>query len=265
MKRIGFYLFAAANALMGLLNLLWGDFDPAHQPIQAFGDDIPGRHLYAYVAGALLLAGGVAMLLRGRYGRYGAIAVALVNAVVGIFWLPRLYTAPHYLGFTFPVMAGVLAGLCMQLIIVCAAILAYDTLSNPAAVRRDALTGVARWIYGVCAIDFGANHLASIHANTIYVPLWMPLGQPFWVVLTGVAFILAGVAILIGLVDAAAAWLLGLMFLVFSALTLLPALIASPHGLANWGGNSIEFVMVGAVWIFARRLAENAEGRSTAR
>jgi hypothetical protein len=49
MNRIGFYVFAIANIAMGLLNLIWGSFDPVHQPIQAFGDNIPGIHVYAYL------------------------------------------------------------------------------------------------------------------------------------------------------------------------------------------------------------------------
>jgi hypothetical protein len=80
----------------------------------------------------------------------------------------------------------------------------------------------------------------------------MPLGRAFWVVFTGIAFILAGLAILIRLADVAATWLLGLMLLVFSAVTLIPGLIASAHGLENWGGNVHEFVLVGAVWMFAQ-------------
>jgi uncharacterized membrane protein YphA (DoxX/SURF4 family) len=67
------------------------------------------------------------------------------------------------------------------------------------------------------------------------VPLirkWIPLGATFWAVLTGIAFVLAGLAIVSGVLDVLAARLLGLMLLVFIALALVPLIFASP---ANMG------------------------------
>lgn len=43
------------------------------------------------------------------------------------------------------------------------------------------------------------------------IPNWMPFGGAFWVVLTGVAFVLPGLAILSGILDVLAERLLALM------------------------------------------------------
>jgi hypothetical protein len=51
LPRAGIYLLAFATVVAGLFDLMWGDFDSAHQPIQAFGDHIPGREVMAYITG----------------------------------------------------------------------------------------------------------------------------------------------------------------------------------------------------------------------
>jgi hypothetical protein len=74
-------------------------------------------------------------------------------------------------------------------------------------------------------------------------------------VLTGIAFVLAGVAIVSGVLDVLAARLLGLMLLVFSALALAPLIFASPRDHASWGANAYNLTAVGAAWIVAGWLA----------
>ena len=71
---------------------------------------------------------------------------------------------------------------------------------------------VIRSIVGLCSIDFGLNHLLDIKDNLIYVPKWMPPGQQFWVIATGLGFVLAGLALLTGIQDLLAGRLLALMF-----------------------------------------------------
>jgi uncharacterized membrane protein YphA (DoxX/SURF4 family) len=83
----------------------------------------------------------------------------------------------------------------------------------------------------------------------------MPLGATFWTVFTGVAFVLAGLAIITGVLDVLAAWLLGLMLLVFSVLVLTPPIFASPHHHVPWGANAYNLTAVGAAWIVAEWLA----------
>ena len=34
--RIGVYVFGIASATFGVLNLIWGEFEPGHQPLQAW-------------------------------------------------------------------------------------------------------------------------------------------------------------------------------------------------------------------------------------
>jgi hypothetical protein len=47
--RIGIWIYGLATAAAGLMDLIWRDFDADHQPIQAWGDHIPGREILAYI------------------------------------------------------------------------------------------------------------------------------------------------------------------------------------------------------------------------
>jgi|SRR5579863_963372 len=83
------------------------------------------------------------------------------------------------------------------------------------------------------------------------------------VMVTGVCFVLAGLAILTGILDVLAAWLLGLMFLVFN-LTILPTYIfAHPKNHAAWGGNAYNLAAVGSSWILAEVIASRRSGGNT--
>ena len=87
----------------------------------------------------------------------------------------------------------------------------------------------------------------------------MPQSATFWTVLTGIAFVLAGLAIISGVLDVLAAQLLGLMLLIFSVLVLTPPIFASPHDHAAWGANAYNLTAVGAAWIVADWLASRRQ------
>jgi len=250
---LGVWLLAFATVTAGAFDLMWRGFDSAHQPIQAFGDNIPGREVMAYITGVWMIAAGVAILWR-RSAKAGAVALALIYLVFTIFWLPRFYNAPHYLGFHISVLVGVFAGFGSQLIVVGAGALLYASRS-PRGVLWPRTILFARWVFGICAIDFGLSHLTNIQANFVYVPKWMPLGSEFWVVVTGICFVLAGIAMLSGVLDVLAARLLALMFLAFNAIALPQFIFAQPRDHVPWGGYAYNLAAVAASWILADALA----------
>jgi uncharacterized membrane protein len=259
--KLGAYVYGLAAIATGVIDIVWGGFESAHQPIQAFGDNVPGQRILAYIIGAAFVAGGAAVL-SPRTARIGSIVLAIVYAIFTIFWLPRLYTAPHFLGFHAGVIVSVLGGVCQQLILVAAAWLIYEYTLQPAPLRRGASL-IVRWVFGLSSIDFGLAHLTGISTTAALVPKWLPFGQDFWVVLTGIAFVLAGVAIVTEIWDVAAARLLASMLLVFSAFALAPGIIAYPHNQIPWGSNAYNIAAVAAVWIFASCIAVGR--RQTAR
>lgn len=252
--RAGVYVYAAGSIAAGILDLIWGEFEAAHQPIQALGDHIPGREILAYTASIWMIAGGTAILWR-RTVRAGAWSLAAIYLVFAVFWLPRFYTAPHALGFGIPLLIGMLAGVAQQLILVAAAA---SVRTSPGIRGSTGLSQAAllvRWTFGLSSIVFGLAHLTGIREVADMVPKWMPLGGNFWAILTGIAFVLAGIAILSEMLDVLAARLLALMLLIFSVLVLAPKPIAYVHNHVVWGSNAYNLAAVGAAWIFAESIA----------
>lgn len=245
------YVFAAIAIATGIMDLVYRAFDTAEQPIQAWGDNVPGNHLFACVVGLALIVGGAA-LFDERTRRFGATVIAVVYAIFAAFWLPRLITAPAILGRFPGVYVGILAGVATQVIVICAACILYETRANADRAPRP-----VAWIFGICAILFGLQHLLNMHSpnNISMVPGWMPFGQVFWVLLTGSAFVLAGVAIILRVADVLAARLLGAMLLVFSAVTLLPILVAAPRSEPSWGSNLYNVIAAASAWILSDWLA----------
>lgn len=252
--RIGSTVFGIASVASGILDLIWGELEPAHQPLQAWGDHLPGMTIVAYVAAVWLIVGGTALLWR-RSLRVGAVALTILYGIFVLFPLPRLITAPHFLGYRVSVYIGVVANVCEQIILFTAAAALWNSLT-----RQTSSSGkgsmAARWTFGFCSVFFGLGHLTAVETVVPLVPKWLPLGGSFWAVLTGIAFVLAGLAIISGVLDILAARLLGIMLLVFSALSLVPLIFASPHNHVAWGGNAYNLTAVGAAWIIAERLAD---------
>jgi uncharacterized membrane protein YphA (DoxX/SURF4 family) len=256
-KRVGIYVYGMATVAAGIFDLVWGDFDASHQPIQAFGDYIPGRELFAYITAVWMIAGGAAILWR-RSAKAGAVATAVIYFIFALFWSPRFYSAPHFLGVRPSVYIGVLGGVGTQLIVVAAGALVYASLATNSSLWPRTIL-IARWMFGLCSITFGLVHLTGVKDNAIYVPKWMPLGGEFWTIVTGICFVLAGLAILAGILDVLASRLLALMLFVFSLLTLLPMIFVRPHAHDVWGGNAYNLAAAGAAWILAESLASSDE------
>ena len=251
--KIGIYVYGVASVVAGVLDLIWGEFDPGHQPLQAWGANLPGVTIFAYIAALWLIAGGAAMLWRGSR-RSGAVALTILYGIFVFFPLPRFYTAPHFLGYRTAVYIGVLGTVCEQIILFVGATVVWESL----AARGSPLHGAAltaRWTFGLCPVVFGLGNLSALETVVPLIPKWMPLGANFWAVLTGIAFVLAGLAIVSGVLDVLAARLLGLMLLVFSAVALPPLILASPRAHFSWGANAYNLTAAGAAWIVAEWLA----------
>ena len=105
--RGGIWFYGLATIITGILDLVWGAFEASHQPIKAMGRHIPGEHVLAYIAGAWLVAAGLAILSR-RNARMGAAGSAIIYLIFAFFWIPRFYVMTHMFGFGIGVVVFVL-------------------------------------------------------------------------------------------------------------------------------------------------------------
>ncbi|HLY41107.1 MAG TPA: hypothetical protein VKR52_07820 [Terracidiphilus sp.] len=251
---VGLYIFSLASIVTGVLDLVWHEFEPAHEPLQAYGDNIPGRTICAIIVACCLVAAGAAILSR-KTARYGAVALGIIFCLFAVFWLPRFYWVTVYRGVHIGNFIGVFGGVCQQLFLAGGAMLVYAANEPAGSPARANAFRRGLWIIGFSSVDFGLMHLTGIQPAADFVPKWIPLGGTFWAIVTGILFLLAGLAILTGIRDVLAAWLLGLMLLLFSALILTPMTFAAPYDHTSWGGNFYNLTAVGAAWMLAEQLA----------
>lgn len=256
------WLFGIASVWAGILDVVYGEFEPAHQPIQAWSDHIPGVAFLARLAAVWLIAGGLALLLRPA-ARSGAAALLVLYAIFCVFPLPRLITAPHFLGHQPRVYIGVIVSIGQQVIVFVGAVFLWLSLIRTSgAFARFTLAG--RWLFGLSAIDFGLGHFLSLQSTAAFVPSWMSPGGAFWTVLTGIAFVLGGLSIIAGVSDVLAARLTAIMLFVFSALVLTPRIFAAPHSHLAWGSDAYNLTAVAASWIVSAGLQKRREAVTAA-
>lgn len=255
--KVGVWFYGLGTALAGILDIAWGAFDASHQPIKSLGNNLPGQHMLAYVAGVWLVAAGLAILWR-RSARIGAAASAVAYLIFAALWLPRYYAGVHALGWRIDVLFGISFGLAQQLMLVAPAAIVYASTASRDSVLQKRAAIAARWLLGLPPVIFGVLHLIGIRVFASIVPHWMSFGY-FWAALTGIAFFLAGSAICSGIMDIVAAKLLALMLLLFEGFVEIPPIFVRLHNQATWGAAVYNVAAIGACWIFAEFVASRAD------
>jgi uncharacterized membrane protein len=253
----GVWFYGLGTAFTGILDIVWGDFDTSHQPIQSLGKNFPLQHLLAYVAGVWLVAAGLAILWR-RSARVGAAVSAIAYLIFAALWLPRYYVGVHTLGWRIAVLISVSFGLAQQIMLVAPAAIVYASAASLDTPLQKRAGIAARWMLGFPPIIFGLFHLTSIRVFASIVPHWMSFGY-FWAGLTGIAFILGGIAICSGVMDTMAARLLALMLFLFEGLVEIPPILIRLHNEKTWGAAIYNLTAIGACWIFAEFFASRAD------
>ena len=260
--RVGVYLLGLATIFAGILDLIWGDFDAGHQPIGALGVHIPGRALFAYITGVWMILAGSAILWR-RTVRMGAWAMAIIYFIFGMFSLPGFYTMPHRYGFHVTLILGVFGEMLQQFIVVAGCIVLYAAFVPPASRWTAKAPLVARLTFGLSGALFGLAHFTNPKGPVHMIPHWMPFGGPVWILISGIGFMLAGLAILSGILNVLAARLLALMLLVFEVV-LVPIIFGYPHVHEAWGASAYNLAVAGAVLIFAASITSRHAQREHA-
>jgi hypothetical protein len=160
-------------------------------------------------------------------------------------------------------LAGVTFGLAQQIMLVAPAAIIYASTASPDSPLQRRAAIAARWMLGIPPVIFGAFHLIAVPIFATIVPHWMSFGY-FWAALTGIAFILAGLAICSGIKAILAARLLALMLLLFEGLVEVPPVFSRLHNQPTWGAAVYNLSAIGACWIFAEFLASRAPQKQIA-
>ena len=255
--RVGMWFYGLSTVATGILNIVWGEFESSHQPVNSLSQHIPGEHALAYFIGFWLVAAGLAILWR-RATLMGAIGCALIYLIFALLWLPRYSAMTHQFGFHIGVVVFILGGIAQQFLLAAPAAIVYAAGGSPDPVWRERFAVTARLLLGLSPIAFGLEHLSITQAVARFVPHWIPFAT-FWTVLTGIAFLLAGSAIVSGIRDILAVRLLVLMLLLFEAAVEIPPVFLQPHKQVAWGGAIYNLTAIGAYWMFAEFVASRPQ------
>jgi uncharacterized membrane protein YphA (DoxX/SURF4 family) len=246
-SNLGGRVYGLGAVALGLVGLAWGDFATVWQPIQALPFTVPHRVALAYVAAAGLLSAGLAIQWR-RSARAGLLVLTVLYLIFALFWLPRV--------IGFPQLFGTWSGFLEEMSLVSAAVILYASLRPRDSFRASGIIQMGRLFFGICVLSFGLSHFFALPQTAAMVPGWIPPSQQFWAAATGVAHLLAGVAILTGVLDVLGSRLLTVMLATFGALVWAPALFAQPREHMVWAGNAINLALIGAAWVVADSIAD---------
>ena len=240
----GWRVYGLGVMALGMVCLVWGNFDPG-QPVPK---DFPDRTALAYAAAAFMLVAGAAVEWR-RAAAWGAAALTAYYAFIVVILMNGRLVLAHYAEF------GTYSGVAEQLAIAAGGLIVYAASAKIDTATAARLTRVGQLAFGVCVLLFGGAHFFYMNLTAPLVPKWLPPSQEFWGYATGVAHIAAGLAILTGVRARLAAILLTVMFASFTPLVHLPMLLADPSRYVNWTENALNLALVGAAWAVADSLA----------
>lgn len=240
--RVAHLVYGASAAGLGVLVLLAGDLAYVFQPLPRW---MPLRAWLAYVSGAVLVAGGLALLAR-RMVRLAALVLTVHFAA----WL-LLCDVPATLAR--PSVVGNWEGCGLVMTVIAGGWILFARSGQPPTGRAARLRGdrglrLARQVYAAGVPLVGLAHFVNAHEATVYVPTWLPL-RIDWVYLTGAGHIAAGLAILLGVLPRLAAVLEAAQITAFVILAHIPAVYAAPGDRIQWAMLVYAVAIAASAWL----------------
>lgn len=227
--------FACGMMGLGLLSLLYGSYSLQWEPVPTA---IPSQ--LAYLSGAILVLGAMALAIEGAMGWGGLVLMAFLG-----LWVVAL-KVPEAVG-VMPMITkvtsffGTWLGAFEDLGMACGAWTLYALsvrcggkpqikgLSDELGLR------IVRTVFGVACLEYGICHFAFADFTAAMVPSWLP-DRLFFAWLTGAGHICAGIALITGVLPRLAAALEALMMLSFVVFVHIPMVIwhKAGEGHLNW-------------------------------
>jgi hypothetical protein len=227
----GTRIAGAAALALGAIGLVRGDFTIVWHPVS---EALLWRTGFAYATAILFVLAGLGCQHRRTMIPAGLTLCALY-LLLSLGWLNRVLALPGVIGtwLGFSEQIALATG---------GAAIALQALPH-----KPRAAGACRVAFGICQLVFGLGHFLSLPETVAMTPAWLPPGQTFWALATGVAHFAGGVALIIGFRPVATTRALAAMFALFGLLVWLPLLAAEPSAAVPWAGNAINLALIGAV------------------
>lgn len=242
---VGHAAFAASMIGLGILGLMQRDFSPVWQPVPV---GVPGREGLVYLCAAVSLGSGLGLLWRRTAAAAARVLLALLALWFLVLRLPYLFFAAG--------VEGSWSGCGETAVMVAGAWVLYAGFAAEwdrqrlAFATGDGGVRIARVLYGLALLPFGAAHFIYIHQTAALVPGWIPMHLA-WAYLTGTAFIAAGLAVLTGVMARLAAALSALQLGLFTLLVWVPIVAAGGAGGYQRSEAILSAALTAGAWVVA--------------
>lgn len=241
---VGHAAFAVTLIGLGILGLVKPDFAPVWQPVP---DRLTAHAAPIYLCSAIAVASGAGLLIQRTIALAARVLFAWLLLWFLLFRLIAIILAPtldHFWpGFEFVV---VLAGAWVLYVRFATA---WDRRRFGFVAGNKAVL-IARAVFGLALIFFGANHFIYLKNTVDDVPRWLPW-HLFWAYFTGCCLIAGGLGVVAGVYARLAAALAALEIGLFVLLVWVPIVAAGSKDAFQWSETIVSWAIMAGAWIVA--------------
>lgn len=241
---VGHAVFAATMIGLGILSLIQGNFVAGWDPVP---NGVPAHEVLVYLCALISLASGLGLLWRRTATPAVRLLLASLLLWFVLFRAPDIFLAPNFGVFWSAVDTAVMVAAAWVLYTWFAADWDRQRLGFAAG---DWALRIARVLYGLALIFFGAAHFIDLKDTVSLVPGWLPW-HVAWAYFTGSTFIAAGVAVLVGVCARLAAVLVAFQIGMFTLLVWIPIVAAGSKDSFQWSETVLSWTLTTCAWVVA--------------